>query len=265
MLPSPLRSFFRILPLLLAGLHLPAFAGGSLLVWPIYQVIEADEKGSALWLENRGAQPIPVQIRIFAWKQIDFQDRYAEQDDVVASPPFATLEPGKRHLVRLMRAGQAASAPESAYRIIIDEIPPAPDSQSSKNAGVGLQFQMRYLLPLFLDGSGVWTKNRPEKKHDETPPAQPSLSWRLVAADGKTWLQIRNNGVVHARLSNVFWSVDGARPTKQQEMSPGFLGYVLAGQEMRWPLPRGTQPPAPSLQLYARMADNSPLVMIKHQ
>ena len=42
-------------------------AASSVLVWPVYQIIESDQNGSALWLENRGAEPVSLQVRVLAW------------------------------------------------------------------------------------------------------------------------------------------------------------------------------------------------------
>lgn len=100
-----------------------AQAASSVLVWPVYQIIESDQNGSALWLENRGAEPVSLQVRVLAWKQENFNERYADQNNVVASPPFATVPPGQRQLIRLIRNTPVPANTEQAYRIIVDEIP----------------------------------------------------------------------------------------------------------------------------------------------
>lgn len=53
----------------LAGLLVALAAGGalaqsSLMIWPLDPVIEHDQRASALWLENRGSQPVSLQIRV---------------------------------------------------------------------------------------------------------------------------------------------------------------------------------------------------------
>ena len=40
-------------------------------------------------------------------------------------------------------------------------------------AVVGLQLQMRYLLPLFLDGEGIWTNDRTDVKRDPASATRP--------------------------------------------------------------------------------------------
>nr|WP_129953113.1 molecular chaperone [Rahnella sp. RFA10(1/100)] len=244
---------------------LTAQAASSVLVWPVYQIIESDQNGSALWLENRGAEPVSLQVRVLAWKQENFNEKYADQSNVVASPPFATVPPGQRQLIRLIRNTPVAANTEQAYRIIIDEIPsPLNDSSQGKDkAVVGLQLQMRYLLPLFMDGGSLWTHDRSDVKRDPSTATRPNLSWSTVSENGKTYLQVRNTGIVHARLSNVFWSATGNQKQGVKTLVGGFMGYVLPGQQMRWPVPAGVTPGA---QLNAQIADNTqPIVIARGQ
>ncbi|WP_240630043.1 molecular chaperone [Brenneria alni] len=240
------------------------FAASSILVWPIYQVIESDENSSALWLENKGSAPVRLQIRIMSWKQIDFKDRYAEQKEVIVTPPFTTLEPGKRHMVRLMRTAPAPANTERSYRIIIDEISD-PYAKEQASPQMGIQFQMRYLLPLFIDGEGIWTQVRPGKKRVNSQPAMPDLYWSITSVTGKPYLYIRNQGAVHARLSHVFWSSSQDGKGSKILMTEGFLGYVLPKQEMRWPLPAGIPTPGASLQLFTNLSDIADPVLIKRK
>ena len=264
MIFSGLRCLLRGLALVAAGgAVFTVSAASSVLVWPVYQVIEADQNGSALWLENRGAAPVSLQVRVFAWKQHDFNEIYADQNDVAISPPFATVAPGQRQLIRLIRNAPVAAGSEQAYRIIIDEVPsPQTPSPAENKATVGLQLQMRYLLPLFVDGEGIWTNERSDIKRDSATASQPHLTWSLQNVAGKPYLQVRNNGKVHARLSNLFWSAKGEVKQAVKTVTPGFLGYVLPGQVMRWPLPPTTTMPGSASQLNAQIADNSPPIVI---
>ncbi|WP_227630422.1 hypothetical protein [Klebsiella aerogenes] len=47
-----------IVVLLGSSISLNAWAASSVLVWPIFQTISASDKGSELWLENRGATAV---------------------------------------------------------------------------------------------------------------------------------------------------------------------------------------------------------------
>lgn len=247
--------FFALFVLQSSMLH----AASSVLVWPIFQVIEADQNGSALWLENRSSRPVRLQVRVLSWQQQDFRDRYSDQHVVVASPPFATVPPQQRQLVRLMRIGAPPAHGEQAYRIILDEVPDP--AIAAEESGVGLRLQMRYVLPLFLYSKGVWTQPRSDVRRDVATASSPSLHWRLVKQQGKTLLQINNQGIVHARLTNVFWGHSADASKAILTLSKGFLGYVLPGQSMRFPLPANSSVPM-GTTLYAQLADNGPLVAI---
>ena len=124
-----------IVVLLGSSISLNAWGASSVLVWPIFQTISASDKGSELWLENRGATAVNLQLRIFGWDQKESKDLYADQNDVVSSPPFANVQPGQRQLIRLMRVSPVASGQEKSYRIVIDEIPAAqPTKQTDKSS-----------------------------------------------------------------------------------------------------------------------------------
>lgn len=221
---------------LLLGLPHPANAqtpGGSILIWPVDPVIEADERAAALWLENPGKAPITLQVRIYAWAQADGKNAYAEQDVVVGTPPIVTIAPGAKQLVRLTRTVAAPTAAENAYRVVIDEIPVA---SAERAAGAAVSFRMRYSIPLFTYGSGASppaTASRPAApKH--APPA-PVLRWKVVRDATGMSLEISNSGPVHARITQASLLAGTAR----QPLAEGLLGYVLPGQAMRWPLAAG--------------------------
>ena len=203
---------------------------GSVLIWPVDPVIEAGRSAAALWLENPGTAPILLQVRIFAWAQPDGENAYARQNDVVGTPPMVRIQPGKRQLVRLTRTAAAVANRELAYRVIIDEIPVA-DAMQPAQAGASVRFRMRYSLPLFTYGDGAEPAvGKTDKKRS---PQVPPLRWRTAEANGKTFLEVRNDGNVHARLVDVGFTSGG----HAQPLTPGLLGYVLPGALARWPLP----------------------------
>ncbi|MBK5304324.1 MULTISPECIES: fimbrial biogenesis chaperone [Gammaproteobacteria] len=209
-------------------------AASSVLIWPIDPVLEADQQASALWLENRGNETANLQIRVFAWSQSGFSDQYQNQRDVIGSPPVAKIEPGQKQLVRLTRTRDIPAGQELAYRIIIDEIPSAsPVTTDDGKTAAAIRFQMRYSVPLFAYGAGLWSKEDMTRKRDPKGAGVPDLSWRKVAVDGRSYMEVRNQGAVHARLTEVAFKQGGqTRPVVE-----GLLGYVLPGAIMRWPTP----------------------------
>ena len=195
----------------------PALAQSAVVIWPVDPRIERGEQATAIWLENKGAEPVTLQVRSFGWDQSSGTDTHIDQSTIVASPPVATVAPGERQLVRVIRRGPAATG-ERASRLIVDELP-RPRSQSEASSA-RLDVQMRYSLPLFVY----------EASRDA---ARPMLDSRIVIEQGQRWLVIRNNGTGHARLTDLTIERNGAATSIQS----GLVGYVLPGATMRWPLP----------------------------
>jgi fimbrial chaperone protein len=203
-----------------------ARAQSAIVLWPTDPRIGAGEQATALWLENRGSEPVTLQVRTYGWDQATGDDRHAATTTIVSSPPIAQVAPGERQLVRIIRRGPAQPG-EQAYRLLIDELPrPAPTADAMVAAR--LNVQMRYSLPLFAYG-----------------PGDAALSARIVSrirlVDGRRWIEIRNNGSRHARLNDL----RAGAPDGMRTILPGLLGYVLPGATMRWPLPDTFDQPVP--------------------
>src|SRR5688572_24438097 len=133
--------------LVAAHLH----ASTAILLWPLDPVIEASDAGAALWVENRGQRTATMQLRVLAWTQEDGESRHAPQTDIIGTPANFRIAPGKRQFVRLTRTQLPLAGEERAYRVLIDEIPEAPDKQvaAAGTTNSGLRFQLRYSIPLF--------------------------------------------------------------------------------------------------------------------
>ncbi|MBV4492057.1 fimbrial biogenesis chaperone [Pseudomonas oryzicola] len=213
---------------------LPAGAATSVLIWPIDPVLEADQKAGALWLENRGTTAANLQVRVFAWRQGDYQEQFQAQREIIGSPPVASIGPGQRQLIRLTRIAPSPVGQEQAYRIIIDEIPPAiPVDKAEPGTTAAIRLQMRYSVPLFVYGEGLWGRPDPEGKRNAEGLGKPQLSWRAMTVQGKPYVELRNTGPVHARLTDVVVQ----QGSQSKPLAEGLLGYVLPGASMRWPAP----------------------------
>ncbi|PZP24262.1 fimbrial biogenesis chaperone [Pseudomonas kuykendallii] len=242
------RIFRRLLGVLgFAGLLGSAQAATSVLIWPINPVIEGEGSGVALWLENRGDAPVKLQTRVLDWKQQGFADQLGAQQGVVASPPIISVEPGKRQLIRLIRRQPAPPGVEQAYRVLVDELIPEGGSQGDK---AGVQFQMRYSVPLFVYGAGLAAPKDGAAIADDKAAAV-ALSYRVESEGGRRWLRLHNAGSVHARLSEVRLVQGG----KAVPVAEGLLGYVLPGADMRWLMPEAVQSGAFTLE--ARVNERS--------
>lgn len=199
---------------------------GTLLIWPIHPVIEADQSAAALWLENRSDESAVVQLRILRWIQENGEDVYFPQDHVVGSPPMMEIAPGQRQLIRLIRLRPTPVGTEQTWRLILDEIPMAGVAQALDGAaGGGVQLQMRYSLPLFGYGEGF-------DKDAANSALSTALAWRVVQENGQRFMEVVNRGNSYARLTQVVME----QPTGRESITSGLLGYVLAGGSRRWPM-----------------------------
>ncbi len=225
-------------------------AASSVMIWPVDPVIEDDQQASALWLENRASDSVSLQIRVFGWSQSGTEENFENQDQLIASPPLAVIPAGQRQLIRLMNTGPVPAGKELAYRVLVDELPETDAANGAISNGgpggsaMGVKLQIRYSIPLFVNGKGVWTKPRADKPRDPATAAKPALSWRAVREGNAQYLVVRNSGPAHARLTAAQW-VGSGQPVV---INPGLLGYVLADSEMRWlltaPPPAGYAPEA---------------------
>lgn len=222
---------------------------GSLLIWPINPVIEGDAQAAALWLENPGRAPITLQVRVYAWAQQDGRNVYAAQNDILGTPPILSVEPGQRQLVRLTRLVPPPGVPEKPYRIVVDQIPTAPDAAAGspqQASGAAIAFRMRYSLPLFsyAADTGHAAKGRDKAA---TPPPPSHLGWRSGSDDKGRFLEIRNDGPGHARLTDVAFSgKTGSRAGgKRAPKWPTACSVTYCpAQRCAGPCRRGPSPPA---------------------
>ena len=132
--------------------------------------------------------------------------------------------------------------------MLIDEVPDGSAGQTQRSPGLALQFQMRYSVPLFVSADGVWTQPRSDVATRPTRPGRAGLAaGRGTGASVTCRCATR---VACARLSHVRWEGNG----RSLALLDGLLGYVLPGQQMRWPLPPGL--PDAGMTLKLQLADN---------
>ncbi len=163
---------------------------------------------------------LQAQVRVFHWTQSDGKDDLTPTQALVVSPPMLSLEPGARQLVRVIRTDTAATqATENAFRLLVDELPPAEQAEQT-----GLRYVLRYSVPVFIETS-VNTA--------DVSVVAAALHWSLVPDSDGIALQVHNAGISHAQIS----AASLLLPSDQSiEISPGLLGYVLPGMIMRWTL-----------------------------
>lgn len=207
---AALRAALLALLVLLAPSR--AWSAG-LSVMPVSLEFAPDDSMQGLWLSNRSERPLTAQLRAFAWDQQGEEEHLQPTRALLPSPPLFTLAPGQQQYVRIVRADIAPRGVERSFRLLVDELPDA-----GSQARPGLQFVMRYVLPVFVD----------------SPPGLPALTWQLTHSSDSALLTVDNDGGRRAQLSALrLTDADGGVLYEK----PGLLGYALASRQRQWRLP----------------------------
>lgn len=232
--------------LVLALLPLLSSSAGNLQVAPILLEFGNTQASQTLWLTNSGSEPLRAQIRVQHWTQVDGQEQLQPSDVLLASPPLIDIDPGNSQLVRMLQARPGSQTDENAFRLIVDELPAAASSASSS-----IRFVLRYSIPVFVLPEGATTQLERAGKRAPTDASQLQGDWSIH--NGNATLSLRNRGSQRIRISQLSWTPAVGSPI---DITPGLLGYVLAGRQMRWTLPLPTTLPVNGT-LHAKLNDDA--------
>jgi len=195
--------------------------------------LDAGDRAGRIVLANTGDAPVAAQVRVYAWTQVDGQDVLEPTDAMVASPPIMEIAAGGEQLVRVVRP--TAAPVEQAFRIVVDELP----GQGETEAGSAIKVRMRYVLPAFV--------RAPD-------PAPASLDCRIEPGA----MVCHNTGGRAAQLGRSHLLGAGGRKV---ELSPGLLGYVLAGSTRRFELDAPVMAVASSATQLEVLLDGQPATL----
>ena len=191
-------------------------------VLPVNIFLQPGQKATTLTVTNQGSNSTAIQIRAYAWSQKDGEDELTASDDVVVSPPIATIAAGATQVVRLILRQQAAGQ-EGTYRILVDQIPPPAEP------GI-VHIVLRLSIPVFAQ---------------PTVRAASHVQFHVERKDGKLFLVGVNDGNSHDVIRDIaLTTTDKVKLMGESGASP----YILAGATRRWPiaLPASQPPPAAS-------------------
>jgi len=188
-------------------------AAASLTVSPVSLDVAAPGATATIKLRNEGTAPLNAQIRVFKWIQENGEEKLEPTNEVVASPPLATLTPGTDYTVRVVRTSKEAAG--ATYRLLVDELP---DPTRAKNGTITMV--LRYSIPVFFYPVDV---------------TRPKVTWSFNQRGGRWYVSATNNGGRHVRLSSL--KLQGAHgPISYGD---GLVGYVLGNSTKSWPIANG--------------------------
>ena len=109
---------------------------GTIGVSPVRVTLSDSQKIGSLSVRNEGTEPITMQMEVLSWSQREGKAVFAATRELLANPPIFTIPAGNSQLVRvgLRRAPDAQR--ELSYRVILEELPPPPDPDSSDRVSV---------------------------------------------------------------------------------------------------------------------------------
>lgn len=204
---------------------------GSFAVNPVRLTLSAKQSAGVLTLRNNGTQPGILQLEVVSWSQQEGHDITAPTKEILATPPIFTVPAGGSQIVRVGLRKPADARREVTYRLILQEVPPAPSANSD-----GLHVALRFSVPVFV---------LPDV------PAMAALAWEATRTpQGTLRIELTNGGSAHIQIMNFMLSQrEGSQAIAEQ---PG-AAYVLPQQSRDWivkpvsPLAAGTP-----LHIFAR-------------
>lgn len=201
------------------GLFGPSIAlAQSITVSPVTIQMVPGQVSTSLSVISHDTSETALQARIYAWTQADGVDQMSESDNVLASPPLATIPPGGTQVIRLILR-HPPQGQEATYRIILDQIPPP--------AAPGMvRIALRLSIPIFAEPATRVAAH---------------LLFRVERSATGTSLVVTNDGNRHEMLHDIVVTTGKGSPLK---VGPSGLPYILAGQSHRWPLVSNGPPPS---------------------
>lgn len=219
-------AYVRRTAAVLALLGATAVGAASIEVSPVIHRLAPERSALAMTVSNRGSEPVMVQLRPFDWTQDAGGDRLEPAPDVLVSPPMFRLEPGSQQVVRAWFP-DTGPAHGRAWRVLIDELPPARDTEQEP-----VRVALRLSVPVFRaalrpePAGAAWTLDASTRR-------------LTVANAGGDWLRLRDLTLTDARGATL-------RP------AGAGTSYVLPGAQRAWSLAEAPLRPGDTLRLSAR-------------
>lgn len=216
---------YALAAILISALTSLAAGAQALSIQPVNVFLAPGQRATTVTVSNQGNSKTAFQIRAYAWKQQNGDDQLTASDQVVISPPIATISPGGNQVVRLiLRLPPLASDQESSYRIVVDQIPPPAEP------GI-VHIVLRLSIPIFAE---------PTKR------AAPNVQFHLEVNDGQLYLVGINSGLRHDVLRDIELTTRDGRKLKPVT---GSSPYILAGATRRWSIAAPGPSPLPKDEL----------------
>jgi fimbrial chaperone protein len=200
-------------------------AAGEFVINPLRVNLDRSTKASEVLVRNDDKVPLRMQVEAMSWSQGgEGPDQYVPAEGILYFPRTMEIAPGESRVVRVgVRAAPVTR--EEAYRLFIEELPPAPVA-GDEAQGTSLRVFLRVGVAVFV------------------APAQPQRAGEITRLDLKgrqvEWV-VANKGNVHFRADQVEL-VGSAKDGTRLFVQPFQERYFLAGvtRMLRFDIPPET-------------------------
>ncbi|TFZ04148.1 fimbrial biogenesis chaperone [Ramlibacter humi] len=128
-----------------------AVHAGSFSVVPVRIYMSPNDRAVAITITNEGDTEVALQADLYTWSQKpDGSDDLVLTEDLLVAPPILRLGPGARQVVRLARLAPADMARQSAYRMIVREVPEVTLPKAEKDILLQLPVSLAMSMPVFV-------------------------------------------------------------------------------------------------------------------
>jgi fimbrial chaperone protein len=185
---------------------------GEFVINPLRVSLDKSTKASEVVVRNDDKTPLRMQVEAMSWSQSgEDPDQYAPAEGLLYFPRIMEIPPGDSRVVRVgVRAAPVAR--EEAYRLFIEELPPAAVADEPAQ-GTSLRVFLRVGVAVFVAPA------QPERKGEIT---------RLDLNGRKVEWVVSNKGNVHFRADQVEL-VGMGRDGTRLFVQPFQERYFLAG------------------------------------
>ena len=196
-----------------------ALAGGFAIV-PLRAEL-GKNRASSLTVTNT-EEAKTFEVRAVSWTQKNREDSYAKTDDLLLAPTTFRVEKGASQVVRI-QLNRPLDADEHAYRVFIDEVPPAKEIRSN-----ALKTVVSMAIPVFVaPASGPIAKGQASLKA--------SLAKNVVS------IELSNTGKANLKLRE--WVLTSAKAGDLLKVPSA--AYVLTGNTLKGEYPLTIQADGP--------------------
>ncbi|MBK6744204.1 MAG: fimbria/pilus periplasmic chaperone [Hydrogenophilales bacterium] len=178
---------------------------------------------AAITVTNQGVEGVVMQVETVSWTQADGSDHYAPTRELLVNPPLFTLKPGHVQVLRIGLRQPPSGERESAFRLLLREVPPAGSTRVGSNGGgqgkVRVLLQIR--LPVYVEPAKVIRDQQ----------------WQIQRSnDGAFTVVVTNTGTVHMVISELTLRAADAAINSPALASIKASTAVFPGQRGSWVL-----------------------------